>query len=106
MWVRVQPAADPIAGLHDHALDPAVGQSIRDRQAGDPRTDDDHTLDRSRDPGGYVRLPVIETLTRQPGHPHRRTATCYRCIRGGRSASILDGHRGASRSPAVYGRTS
>lgn len=66
---RVQPAADPVAGLHHDTLNPGVGKSVRDRQTGDPRPDHDHPLDRPRRPGGHVGPPVVETLSSQPGHP-------------------------------------
>ena len=73
---RVQPAADPIAGLYHDAVNPAMGQSVGDRQPGDARSDDHHTLDRPRHSGGNAGLPVVETLSSQPGHPRRRSGTC------------------------------
>ena len=76
---RVQPAADPVAGLHHHALNPTVRQRVRDRQPGDPRTDHHHALDRPRHSPGNLGPPVVEILSGQSGHPLRpRAATLHR----------------------------
>jgi hypothetical protein len=65
----VQPAADPIAGLDHDAVNAAMRQGAGDRQSGDARSDDHHTLDRPRHSGGNDGLPVVETLSSQPGPP-------------------------------------
>ena len=69
---RVQPATDPITGLHHNALNPAMGKGVRDCQSGNPRTDHHHTLDRLRRPHRNIRSPVVETLSNQPGYPRVR----------------------------------
>jgi hypothetical protein len=66
---RVQPTTDPIASLNHYAVNPGVPKSVRDRQSGDPRAHHHHTLNGPRHPHRNIRLPVVETLSGQPGHP-------------------------------------
>ena len=100
---RVQPATDPIAGLHHHAVNAAMGKSVRDRQSGDPRTDHHHTLDRLRRPHRNISSPVVETLSNQPGHPRPGEGPIPR--RGGlRAAGRRPGSHAAA--PGQHGQSS
>jgi hypothetical protein len=85
----VQPATDPVATLHHNALNPTVGQRVRDRQSGDPRTDHHHPLDRPHHLAGNVRSSVIETLSSQPGPPP--SVNCQVPIQGRRNLGWLAG---------------
>jgi hypothetical protein len=54
---RMKAASDPLSGLHHHTFDPGMGQGVRDRQTRDPRADNHHALDRTRDTGGISDRP-------------------------------------------------
>ena len=71
---RVQPAADPVPGLQHDALDPSVRQRVRDRQAGNPRADHHHALDRSCHPAGTSVRPSSKLSAVNATTPHRRKA--------------------------------
>jgi hypothetical protein len=66
---RVQPATDPVTGLHHDAPNASVRKSIRDGQSRDPRTDYHHVLDRPRQAAGGICPPVVKVLSSHRGHP-------------------------------------
>ena len=86
---RVQPTAHPGACLQHQALDAGIGQRICDSQAGSPRTDHDHPLDRPRAPVGNRQAAIVILI---PGHPQlpisaanqadRLSQTHLLCVRG------------------------
>ena len=72
---RVQPAADAVAGLQDHALDAGMAKGVGDGQPGDPRSHHHDAVDRPRHSARDIGSPVVVTLGAQPGTPLRSALT-------------------------------